>query len=1063
MKESLIKTVSRLKAWLAAREYRPLWHGLAVLFIVACSLLLFHRNFTSSGTMMHVDMTFPFGIDRNMALYSNTWWQYGSVQNIWNTQRVFWAYPLLAVAKVLGLSTGTYILVLFAGTFSLAGISMYAAAFGVIERTRVAGQSRYAPYVGAVFAGLVFMYNPWSLSHLWPYFGYPAYAVAPLVLILLIKTADEPRPVYVVGLAVLMSVASTGPITVPWLWLLVVAYLLFHLARRRFSAAGLRDAAKVLLPLAGLYLVLNAMWILPYLYSAASSKPFVPAYSPTMSQGMLDLLSGTNSVLNNLRFASGWGMPVDPQVHGAVWVVLGFALPALSLAALLALGRRLVKDRVVVFVSLLFVLSVLLATGSHWILRRPYSWFALNGPGSSTLGWMLRAPDRWLFYAPLFYALLLGLLAARLAGEPRVWGRLLAVGLAAVVLVSFLPIAVPYADHVYDPAPVPGDYASVNEFVARQGGDSRVMWIPFARSGFNYRWAREKRVGAFNVYSSNANLNNLQDLFAPDSFYYWLESMFSYASVTPPQALNSEVMLQQDLASRLFVPFAARYMIYDRSVPGYRFGDSFTSDGSMDLDYRTRILDVYGLDQYPRLLRPATRTVRIDSYYDMLAVAQRLTADDMKEIAFIERGRPLDARFGVLDINDYERPVSDDPGFEQLGPDGLPSRWLPRNPDVGAQVSVESGVPGSRGNSLRVVNNSAEEFDLSHIDGPEVTVEPGAVYVLESRIRALNSVWTSARVEGFSDESAQWITLVRFPPDQQGTSEWQDARCSFWMPPGISRIRPVAVGGWTENGARGPGISWFDDLSISRVDESMFQAIADRPPAPAVDYRKLSPEKYEVTVEGSTAPFVMVFGEAYDPFWQVGPESGGRVEPTRLYSTINGFPMEGGRLDLTVEYLPQDWFTLGLIIALAALIGSLLFISLCLLKRRRGPARGPAGDTGEGEGPAGRRPRERTGRLSVTLWWAAVATVFVAVAVWWGLLPALVVASFPAALLLSLPPRLPLAVSLAVLLLCPVAILLNRTSTAETLAIAAYCLLALGVLALFARHLSASRPPPGGG
>lgn len=1029
-----------------------------MLFIVACSLLLFFRNFTARGTMMHVDMTFPFGIDRNLALYSNTWWQYGSVQNIWNTQRVFWAYPLLAVAKVLGLSTSAYVLILFISTFSLAGISMYALAFGLIERSRIAGARRYAPYVGAAFAALVFMYNPWSLSHLWPYFGYPAYAVAPLVLILLIRAVDRPGPARVVGLAVLMSVASTGPITVPWLWLLVLSYVLFQLARRRFSGAGLRDAAKVLFPLAGLYVVLNATWIFPYLYSTAASKPFVPAYTPTMSQKMLDMLSGTNSVLNNLRFSSGWGMPVDPQVHGTLWVILSFALPALALAALLALGKKLVEDRVVVYLSLMFALSVLLATGSHWILRRPYSWIALNGPGSSSLGWMLRAPDRWLFYAPLFYAVVLGLLAARLAGDPGLWARLFAVGLVAVVLISFLPIAVPYVNHVYDPAPVPGDYARANDYVTRGGGAPRVMWVPFARSGFNYRWAPEKRVGAFNAYSSNTNLNNLQDLFAADNFYYWLESIFSHVSVAPPQVLNREVMLQKDLASRLFVPFSARYMIFDRSVPGYRFGDSFEKDGSMELDYETDILDVYGLDDYCRLLRPATRTVRINSYYDILAIAQRLTVSDMKEIAFIERGRPLDDRFGVIDIGDFTRPITDNPGFEQVGPDGLPSLWKPRRPDIRAQVSLDANAGNATGSALKVVNSSPEEFSLSFIDGQEVEVEPGAVYTFENRVRSLNSVWTSARVEGFREDPGEWITLVKCPPIESGTSDWRKTDCSFWMPPGISRIRPVAVGGWTQNKSRGPGISWFDDMSISRVDESMFQAIADRPPAPRVDYRKLSPERYEVSVEGASSPFVLVFGEAYDPFWRVSLAGGKAADPTRLYSTINGFPLEGGKLVLTVEYLPQKWFERGLWVAIAALLLSLAYLLYSWSRRRGKPGDGTGG-----------RPRQdeavnpAAGKASVSigvrlLGWATVAVAFVVVAIVWGFVPALAVASFPAALLLAPDPRLPLAVSLTAVLLCPLMIVFNQGSAAESLAVWGYYFLSLGIILMFARHLSTTSP-----
>jgi hypothetical protein len=207
----------------------------------------------------------------------------------------------------------------------------------------------------------------------------------------------------------------------------------------------------------------------------------------------------------------------------------------------------------------------------------------------------------------------------------------------------------------------------------------------------------------------------------------------------------------------------------------------------------------------------------------------------------------------------------------------------------------------------------------------------------------------------------------------------------------------------------------------------------------------LSPEKYEVTVEAASAPFVLAFGEAYDPFWRVGLTHGGQVDPTRLYSTINGFPLEGGELRLTVEYLPQDWFALGLMVAIAALIGSLLFMGCSMLRRLGRPARRPAVTP-----PAG--------RISYWLWWAVLAVAFLVVTIVWGLLPALLVASFPAAVLVSVPPRLPLAASLAVLLLCPLAIVFNQTSTAELLAVISYYLLSLGILLMSARHLSTSNP-----
>jgi hypothetical protein len=64
----------------------------------------------------------------------------------------------------------------------------------------------------------------------------------------------------------------------------------------------------------------------------------------------------------------------------------------------------------------MFVASILLATGSSFVLRHVYSTLALN----ATLGWVIRAPDRWLFYVPVFYSLMIGMLFTGLLENQRV-------------------------------------------------------------------------------------------------------------------------------------------------------------------------------------------------------------------------------------------------------------------------------------------------------------------------------------------------------------------------------------------------------------------------------------------------------------------------------------------------------------------------------------------------------------------------------------------------------------------------------------------------------------------
>ncbi len=958
-------------------DRRLVWHALAIVFIVAASTILFYKFYYQRGLLMHVDMTFPTSIDRNLSLYAHTWWQYGSIQNTWNTQRVLWSVPLLRVVKLLGLSTSQYLLVLFIGTFALAGVSMYAFAFKVIGWSRLGVTNKYAPFIGAVFAALIFMYNPWSVGHLWPYFGYPGYAVLPLAFILLAKAVDSLQMRYVVILVLLISVTSTGPIIVAWFWMLVVTYLLFHLILNRFNRESLRALLKVLLPLATLYALLNAMWVLPVAAAQLANKPFIPIYPNQPPQKTLDMISSNNSILNNLRFASGWMQPVNPQVKGPLWVILSFALPVLAVVGLIVLRKKISRNRVIFYWSLMFVLSTLLATGTAFIIRRPYSFFALHAPGAASYGWVFRVADRWLCFAPVFYGLVLGLLVANLLGARNGLKKVLAATIIAVVLVSFGPITLSYARTVYDPTRVPSDYDEVNRYIEKTADGARPIWIPFSTDGFHYYWAPKKRIRAFDVYSSNPNLNNLQDLYSTNSFYYWLESLFSKRAFSPSDIMNKDVMLQKNLGSRLLIPFSAQYLILDSSVPGYRYGSTFDDDTSMQLAMKTPILKLFKLSDSAPHVRAAARTVAIDSFYDELALVQRLSVTELNRISFVESSKSLDKKYGVLDPNDYSDYYDINSGFEETGKDGIPLGWaLQKVPssfsqirgqvntaqpaeaiDLRTTLSADTTVKTSGKQSLRVENRATEDLAVSAVAGPEIDVKTGEIYRMQTSIKYKNSKWTYVAVEGYETSTGKWATLMRCPAAVSGTSGWKKTKCSFYMPAGFSKIRPALVAGWAEDSSKGPAVSWFDDIKLAKIDDSFYSDLQSAGPGPTVKWKQEGQEKYRVLVNGATAPFVLVFGEAYDPLWEVKTADGKTIDPVRLYNVITGFPIDHqGSFELTIRYAPQRWFVQGLVISLitfALCLAYLLMVltAVALKKKRKGSLSGKEGEVDSPPGP----------------------------------------------------------------------------------------------------------------
>jgi hypothetical protein len=936
-----------------------LWHAISLFVILAASLLLFYKHFLTRGMLMHVDMTFPTTISRNLALYNHTWWQYGSVQNIWNVQRIFWTYPLLLFSKLFGVATDRYLLMLFTSTFALAGVSMYALAFFSIRRFKLGETATYAPYAGAVFAALIFMYNPFSVSHLWPYFGYPGYAALPLVFLMLVLAVEKPKAWSIVLLAVLISVAGTGPIDVIWYWFMIVAYLIFYLVSKRFSRASLAVAGKVTGPLLGLYLLLNAMWAMPYLGAQVINKPFNPTYINTFSRSMLDTLSESGTVLNNIRFTAGWGLPINPQPSGSLWVFLSFALPVSALVAVLILRRKMVRDRIVLFWSIMFVISVLLATGTSFVLSGAYSWFVLRAPAISSFGWVFRAADRWLIYAALFYALLLGLLVAYLLRNTNVRKNVVAEVIIIAVMISFIPNSLSYARYVYNPTRIPDAYDNVNKTLAEAKGSPRPIWMPFSKDGFRYTWAPEKRIGAFDVYTSNASLNNLQDIYNPNSYYNWFESLYSKTLFSPGEVLNKQIMLEDDVAAKLLIPFAGEYLVYDSSVPGYTLAEQLEADNSLGVVNRQGNLEVLQPDSGTALIRPATKTVVVDSFYDQLALSQKLTAEQLQGIGFDEDAGQGENLVGAIRLSDYMDPYDINGGFELKGPGGAPIGWAvdtnvnpflrkkmqsqPAVPDLTsgftderASVSLSRRHGRSNRRCLKIVNHSTGDLSVYAVAGREVPVTSGEIYGVKTSIKYENASWTHVQVEGYDPRLKEWVKLVSCPTARTGSSDWFDTECSFYMPAGISRIRPVVVAGWAENPVF-PATSWFDDISISRLESRFYSRLLSGAGAPGVTFKQLSPEKYEVQVKGADAPFMLVFAEAYDPLWTVRYEDGKTADPVRLYSTITGFPIEReGSYKLAVEYTPQRWFTEGFIISLVTLIMCLIFLLYNWTRRRTG-------------------------------------------------------------------------------------------------------------------------------
>jgi hypothetical protein len=153
-----------------------------------------------------------------------------------------------------------------------------------------------------------------------------------------------------------------------------------------------------------------------------------------------------------------------------------------------------------------------------------------------------------------------------------------------------------------------------------------------------------------------------------------------------------------------------------------------------------------------------------------------------------------------------------------------------------------------------------------------------------------------------------------------------------------------------ETGRNVPSINYNKKHNETVAD--IFKPDKISTPAYMTKYKKIDPTKYIISISNASRPYALSFAEGYDPLWivstNVNDNNNTKVSNNfmtssiPLYSVVNGFQInKTGDYSLTLEYLPQKWFTEAGTISLLALIAmsaiyfvNTHYVQLKKLKRR---------------------------------------------------------------------------------------------------------------------------------
>ncbi|MDH5414390.1 MAG: hypothetical protein OEW87_09655, partial [Flavobacteriaceae bacterium] len=597
------------------------YHILSIMSIGFFTVLFFYKSLLYDGTLMYVDMTWPSSLERTFEVFSTIWFQYGSFTNIESVQRIMWVYPLLILSLFLNLSVNTYLFLLFAGTFSLAGVSMYILVYSMLPE----GESKFPVKKSfiATIAGLLYMFNPWSLGHFWTYFQYPNYALLPLIIFFLRKTIKNPSYKNVLFTSLIATFASTHPNGVIWIWFLILTYFIFHVVTdcTVHKIATLKRVFTILVGIIFFYVLFNAYWLSPYIYSSIiSPEGMTPEY--LFTPAMLDHLSRNNNVISTLIFLGGAGFPVRYPFDNLIWLALSFSLPIFSFSSILFHKWRQTK-----IFFMISCITIFLAMGTAAPFPQIYRWLAFDSPISNYIGWVFRAPDRWLSITSVCYSVMcaftfVGIIKKAEKLRSRAKKSMLITVLIVLVISTalfFYPVAEKYANFVFSPVTIPPDYRQVNNWLREQKGEGRAFWLPpYPAGGYFPSWAPGRRIGPYSIFSSEypsiAGIRNPTII----AFENWIDRDVIAANKT-------------NVFGRLITPLASKFILVDTSVETSSSPSSFCeSNNDIHLVFKTNILSAYETDYSPLpIFVPRTIIVIIDGGLEKYNTLNTLLPNDL--------------------------------------------------------------------------------------------------------------------------------------------------------------------------------------------------------------------------------------------------------------------------------------------------------------------------------------------------------------------------------------------------------------------------------------------------
>jgi hypothetical protein len=928
----------------------------AIFIIAIVSLLVSFVILTSNGLILYGDLSFPISLEKYIEEFGV--WSLTISFSIGYVTRMMLMYmaPFLSIALFLHLSIEILAKMMIVIALFLIGFSMYYATKTILRGfCKVKGKG---VFVASITSSVVYMFNPWSMDRIGHYFFWTGYALAPLVLVFSMKTTQTIKLDYklVFLTALLWSLASTSPHSILLNTILIFSWFLYAiiLSIREGQPSKVLSHMKTGALIVILFIIFSAHWIIPYAFSSLVRIP-KPQYVVTWET--VERLSSRSDLINVIRLMGNWFPQVvyyPPLPLYIPWLIASFTMPLIAFVT--ALMRF--KNKYVKYFLIMCVFFILLAMGSKGPLSKAYKWAILEAPFSNAIVWVFREPDRWNGLTSLMYALLVGIAISDLfQGNwikyvPRMkalstnWKRgsyMLTLLLATLFISSFTFYAAPtagaYLHNIYVPVKVPQEYYDVNDWLRRQSGAFRVLWLAPWKYGTpingtqRYTWAPDKAVTlrAIEVWSSAKPSMASR---APFSSYEARRYMnFIYSK------------LQSGNLSRYIDYLGVRYIIYHNDILGAeKKGElelqNLMNQPTLELVWQSRFMYIFESKYYTSRVFAPSQSILVVGGLDSLSkfVSINGTKLSRNAVIFLQQSRYEPKVLNIVDhillmdrnledlalsfvsdqylIRPFDHTIRGNPyrGWAKINV--YENQWWPDQSTVGywdwdyGYGLVKTATPKAKLNLPFTA-----EFTSSYEIWIRYFARTGKIAVHFDHVKV-------GEVEPVGEEGFKWIKV--------GAINITAGKHTVTLEnlQGYNAVNLIAIVPTYEVTRL---FNMINGLNIHFNNEELSNIFSRADKSVVISYEQVSPTNWVVHVNTSK-PFVLAFTESYDPLWVVR-SNGFFARSFPLYSVINGFHInKTGSYDLVLEYEPQMYFDLGLYISTVSIV---IVPVLCIVISRK--------------------------------------------------------------------------------------------------------------------------------